>query len=107
METINRIELKGIVGTVHKSDITGHGFASFSLKTERVVKPFDGGEPYVETEWHSCEAWDDKYTDNDLTKIEKGEPLHITGRLRYQSYVNADGLDKVVPIILVKQIMKD
>ena len=107
METINKIELKGTVGTVSKSNISGHGFANFTLKTKRVVKPNDGGEPYVEVEWHSCEAWDDKYTDNDLTKVVKGEPLHIIGRLRYQSYVDKDGLNKLIPIVLVKQILKD
>lgn len=107
METINKIELKGTVGAVHRTDISGHGYASFSLKTERVVKPSDGGEAYVETEWHSCEAWDDKDKDNDLTKVVKGEPLHIIGRLRYQSYVNSDGLDRAMPIVWVKQILKD
>ncbi len=103
METINRIELRGLVGSVRKTEISGIKHADFSLRTDRVVKR--GNEPYVETEWHSCEAWQDRW--NNLDLIEKGKALHVFGRLRYQSYVTADGVDKIIPSILVTKIEED
>lgn len=102
MEQINKIELQGMVGNVRRQEVGGTEVMRFSLKTDHVIK--SKGEPRVETEWHSCIAWKSK--DNDLDRIEKGKPAHITGRMHYQYYVNSDGLDKFSPEVWVTRIHK-
>lgn len=106
METINKIELRGTVGAVQRYLYQGmtSETATFSLKTTREIKPGDDGEPYTESEWHSCTAH--KNADNNLDLIVKGKLLHIIGRLRYDCYGTKDGLDKFIPEVWVTRIHK-
>ena len=42
----------------------------------------------------------------DLDKIEKGTPLHLTGRLRTNRYTSADGTEKLFYEVLAYRIRR-
>lgn len=103
METINRIELAGQVGSVQRKTLKGREHARFALCTMRTYK--DGEYPVVETSWHDCHAFASDGID--LAKIEKGAWLHIVGRLKYTKYVDVNNAEKVVAEIIVEKIIND
>lgn len=92
MEQINRIDLRGTVGFVRSQKINGKTFVRFSVATNYVYKD-RSGDPVIETTWHYVSAWEGKGT-QDVTKIEKGSKVNVTGRLRGQRYTDAEGVER-------------
>lgn len=102
METINKVELAGHVGSVLRKTVGDSELARFSLCTNRIS--MNGEYPVVETSWHDCHAF---ASDNiDLTRIEKGAWLHIVGRLKYTKYVDVNNVEKQVTEIVVTRIIE-
>lgn len=100
---INQIELAGRVGTVLKKVVGGTEYARFSLCT---IQIYSNGEcRKVETSWHDCHTFASDGID--LTKIEKGEWLHLIGRLEYRKYVDNNNIEKIIPEIIVTKIIND
>ena len=54
---------------------------------------------------HDCHAYDSDEVD--LTKIEKGEWIHISGRLEYRKYVDNNNIEKQLSEIIVTKIISD
>ena len=92
MEQLNRIELRGNVGNVRISEVSGTQVARFSLATNFIYKGKDN-EGVVETTWHNIVAWGGKGMP-DFSIIAKGAPLYICGRLRSYKYNANDGTEK-------------
>lgn len=92
MEQINRIEIVGLVGNIRTNTVAGSLVANFSVATNYVYKGRDGN-PLLETVWFSVCAWEGRNMP-DLTRIRKGAPVRVTGRVRLRSYTNAEGLEK-------------
>ncbi len=93
MEFINRIELQGYVGTASITNVGDTRLARFSLCTQHSHSDRDG-RMAIDVTWHNCTAWDSKSFD--ITKIQKGAAVHLTGRLRTQRYTAADGSDRTL-----------
>ena len=92
MEHLNRIELRGVVGTVRPQVVNGTKMSRFSVATSRAYKDREG-VAQIDTTWHNIGAWDsDK--NKDLDKIESGSKVYVLGRLHTQKYVGADGIEK-------------
>ena len=102
MEHINKIELQGRVGTVRTNIIGESMVANFSLVTEYLYKTRDGGAAN-EITWHQITAWEGKEMP-DLNMINKGTPVHVTGRLRTFKYTNAEGIDKYLHEVVASRI---
>lgn len=102
METINRVELQGNVGNVRIQKAGDTQVAHFSLATNRVSRSKEG-ENVVEACWHNVEAWEGQGID-DLSKIVKGCPMHIWGRLRYTRYTGADQVEKTSTDVVATKI---
>ena len=100
---INQIELAGRIGTVLKKVVGGTEYARFSLCTEQIYS--SGGCRTVETSWHACHTFASDGID--LTKIEKGEWIHISGRLEYRKYVDNNNIEKQLSEIIVTKIISD
>ena len=83
MEQLNRIELKGTVGSVYVKDFKETKVTNFSLATNYVYKSANG-DPVIETTWHRIVAWD-------CPEISKGSQVHVIGRLRATRYADANG----------------
>lgn len=103
METINKVELAGQVGSVLRKTVGDTEHVRFSLCTMRTYR--DGEYPVVETSWHDCHAFASDGID--LAKIEKGAWIHIVGRLKYTKYVNVNNNEGQMTEIIVSRIIGD
>ena len=92
MEHINKVEIRGNVGTVRLNEHNGKKVANFSVVTDFLYKSREG-IPLSETTWHNVVAWSGKDI-ADLSLIAKGTQVHITGRIRSNKYTSADGVEK-------------
>ena len=102
MEQLNRIELRGNVGNVRFSDVGDSRVARFSLATNFIYKGREG-DAVIETTWHNIVAWSGKGMP-DLSKIEKGIPLYVCGRLRSAKFTGNDGTEKQIYEVVASRI---
>lgn len=82
------VELKGVVRKPNKEKAGRHEHAYFSLETK--------------TEKYRCEAWSGR--DIDLSKVEDGKSIRLSGRVKLQTYGSREGTDKAIPLIWVARI---
>lgn len=94
MEQLNKIEIRGIIGSVYVKNFGNAKCANFSVATDYCYKSQDGCA-VVETTWHRVVAWEGNLIKN-LDQLQKGCGVHVIGRLRSQKYIAADGTEKVV-----------
>ena len=102
MEHLNRIELKGRVGTVRANEVNGNKVVNFSLVTEHLYKTREGN-PASETTWFNIAAWHNKDMP-DLDRIVKGMPVYVAGRMRTSRYTTAEGVEKQYFEILANKV---
>ena len=102
MEQINRIELRGTVGFVRSQKINGRTVVHFSVATNYVYKG-RSGDPVIETTWHNISAWEGKGIP-DVSKIEKGTKVQVSGRLRGQRYTDAEGVERYAYDVAAQQV---
>ncbi len=93
MEFINRIELAGVVGRIHRQTVSNQIMANFSLVTEYGFRD-KGGYSVVETTWHNVVAWN---SDNIscLDAIDRGSHVHVIGRIRMRRYSDSNGESRI------------
>lgn len=102
MEQLNRVELRGIVGSARISEIGGSRVAHITLATSRIFRDRSGGA-VIETTWHNVTAWEGPNCCC-LDLIERGSRIHLTGRLRVQRYTGADGEQRSVTEIMAERM---
>lgn len=102
MDHINRIELKGRVGTVRSNTHNDNKVANFTLVTEFLYKTRTG-EVLSETTWFNVVAWEGKDI-TDIERITKGAAVHLAGRIRTTKYTNADGVEKQFYEVLASRL---
>lgn len=102
MEQINRIELRGNVGSVKLQNFENRKMARISLATNFAYKD-KLGSAVIETTWHNLIAWEGKNV-SDLDKIKVGTMLQASGRMRFQRYKTAEGEEKELPEVLVSKL---
>ena len=102
MEHLNKIELRGRVGTIRTNEFNGSKVANFSVVTEHLYKTRDGGAAN-ETTWHQITAWEGRDMP-DLGIITKGTQLNVTGRLRTFKYTNAEGQERQLYEVVANKI---
>ena len=94
MEQLNKVEIRGIVGSVFVKDFGNTKIANFSVATEYAFKSRDGSA-VIETTWHHVVAWEGERI-APLDRLEKGAAVHVRGRLRNRKYVASDGTERTV-----------
>ena len=92
MEQLNKIELRGNVGSVRQHRVNDRMVVHFSVATNYVYKGKEG-EPVIETTWHNVSAWEGKNICG-LDKIERGSKVFVQGRLRSQRYTDSEGNER-------------
>lgn len=103
MKTINRAEIKGIIGQEPRvNTVGGRTVANFSVATENTWKD-QNGEWQKETDWHNVCAWDG-YGIAKADALHSGTKVHIIGRLRTRKYTNNQGLDQYVTEVLAEEL---
>lgn len=106
MEQLNKVELRGIVGSCRTQEYEDYIHAYFSVATNYVYKD-KSGIPIVETTWHSVLASEKKDAPIfDLAHIKMGDKVHILGRIQAQRYVDRDGHEHTIHRIKANHISK-
>lgn len=88
MESINKAEILGRVGSIKVEDVNGLRMARMTVYTEYAYKT-EGGVN-AERDWHYVTAWNGNGI-ADVETIYTGAVVHITGRMRTRAYVSSDG----------------
>ena len=103
MEQLNKIEIRGNVGSVNILKVGNTRVAHFSVATNFAYKDRNG-EPVIETTWHNVTAWEGTKGIPPLDTIAKGFPINVTGRLRMQKYLAGDGTERTSYDVIANSI---
>ena len=103
MEQMNKIELRGNVGSVRVQNVGQTHVARISLATNYVYKNREG-DPVIETTWHNISAWEGHGVQN-LESIVKGSKVYVQGRPRIQKYTGADGIERNSTDVLANRLV--
>lgn len=102
MEQLNKIELRGILGVIRVQNVGEQHHATMNVATNYAYKDADGC-PVIETTWHTVTAWEGKDCP-DLASLQKGDPVHVIGRLRCRRYVDSAGIDRVCYDVVAQHV---
>lgn len=101
--SINRIELRGNVGTAPRINEVGENkVIRFSMATNERFKDRNGVLK-EETTWHNIVAWSGKGMP-DFNDIQKGKCVSVMGRVRNVKYTNSEGEDKYFNEVLANRL---
>ena len=103
MENLNRVELRGTIGSIHVSKVGDTAAANITVATNLAYLAKDG-TPVIETTWHRITAFEGKNISG-LENIKKGDKVYIQGRLRYQHYTAQDGSERAETIISASRLV--
>ena len=92
MEYLNKIELRGNVGTVRLQTFNGRTVAYLSLATTRVFRN-GSGDPVMDTTWHNVNVWEGRDVD-DLKTLKKGDKVYVCGRMLARKFTGNDGTER-------------
>lgn len=98
---LNKVELRGVVGSVSTSKVSGSTLVRFSVATNCVYKDKDEN-PIIETTWHSVSAFSEKITNG--PDVKRGDKVYVSGRIRIQRYTDSDGIQKSVCEIIANKV---
>lgn len=101
-KSINRVFLKGKVGSAKIIKTADSSAIRFSLATQNITKDRNDN-PIVETWWHNVVAWEGRGI-ADFSLIVKESTIYVEGRLRYIKYTNSDGNERVLAEVLADLI---
>lgn len=102
MEQLNKIEIRGIIGSVYVKNFGNAKAANFSVATDYCFKAQDGCA-VIETTWHRVVAWEGNLIKN-LDQLQKGCGVHVIGRIRTQKYISADGVERAGYEIIASKV---
>lgn len=102
MEQLNKVQLRGIVGSIRIQNVGNSKFARLTVATNLAYRGQDGC-CIIETTWHNVTAWEGKGI-HDLDKFEKGSKVEVVGRLKNQRNTTSDGEDRYSTEILAHTI---
>lgn len=88
MDFLNKIELRGVVGSVHAMKVGDTEVVRFSVMTEYAYND-KSGAAVVDCTWFNCTAWADKTPS--AVNMEKGDCVHLSGRVRMWKFTGSDG----------------
>ena len=103
MEQLNRIELRGNVGTVRLLTYEGTRVAHLTLATNLAYKDREGAA-VIETTWHNISAWEGRGV-QDLENISVGSKVYVQGRLRNQRFIGSDGIEHFSTDVLASRLV--
>lgn len=104
MEQLNKIELRGSIGSIRLQTYNDNPVAHFTLATDYVYKDKDG-VPVIETTWHNVTAWEGRDIQK-LDELEKGSKVYVLGRVRNQRFTGSDGIDRTSNEVVARRVVK-
>ena len=103
MECLNKVELIGTVGSVNKMNVCGINHCRFSVETNYAYK--GATTPVIETTWTQVVVFEGGAV-KELPNLEKGDKVHVVGRLRSARFTDANGNDAVSYEVVAKTVEK-
>lgn len=85
MEFLNKIEIKGVVGSVHTQTFGLHSATRFSVVTEYSHTSKDG-TPTTDVTWFNCTTIPAEIPLHG--EIKKGDKIHLVGRMKARNYTD-------------------
>ena len=102
MEQLNKIEIRGIIGSVRVQNVGNTKVANISVATDYCYTARDGSS-VIETTWHYITVWEGRDIQN-LDQLKKGSFVHVLGRLRNRKYTAADGTERIAYDIMANKV---
>ncbi len=99
---MNKVELRGIVGSSNTQNVNGRNVTHFSLATNRAYKD-SSGEAVIETTWHNVTAWPGVSIPAP-SQIQKGAKLRVIGRIKNTKIQNQGQPDRYYSDIVAQEI---
>lgn len=103
MEQLNKVQLRGIIGSVKTINVGDRECAKITVATNYAYRSQDG-YAVIETTWHNVTAWEGNNI-HDLDSLKKGDAVDVIGRLKNQRYTSADGTEHSSVEILASSLM--
>lgn len=103
MEYLNKVELIGTVGSVNKRNVCGINHCRFSVATNYTYKGVE--TPVIETTWIQVVVFEGGAV-KELPNLEKGDKVHVVGRLRSASFTDANGKMRFSYEVVAKTLEK-
>lgn len=103
MEQLNRVELRGVVGSLRHQKVGDKTCSHINVATSRAYKDRNG-VAVIETTWHQVIAWEGPNTE-DVARIEKGSKVYVLGRIRNARYVGKDDQERESSEIVASRLM--
>lgn len=104
MEQLNKVILRGFIGTARTTNVAGTSMIRMSVATNLAYRGQDGCA-VIETTWHNVIAFAGKDI-CDLNTLGKGDKVEVTGRIRNQRYTTADGTEASTVEIVATRLSK-
>lgn len=107
MEQLNRVEIRGTVGSVRIDELSEHRNVHFTVATNYVYKGIDGNV-LLETTWHNVLARE-KEEEDYLKRLSKGIKVYVLGRIINDKWQDCNGEEHYQATIIAKrvQILED
>lgn len=102
MESLNKIEIRGRIGSINKTDIGNTKMARFSVAVDDIYD--NGGDRFVETTWFLVIAFEGEKID--LSHLERGDEVYVSGRLRIREFTGADGIQRKSVEVIAREVAR-
>ena len=103
MKYLNRVELKGRIGTVNIANARDRRVARVSVATSTYKKVQNSDEWTSDTQWHNVTIWEDKGMP-DFSLLQKGTAVYVQGTIRYSDYTDRDGITRKTLDIIAQEV---
>ena len=100
--SINKVELRGRIGTVRVQSIEDTLVANFSLSTEKIYSD-KAGNKIAEVSWHHVCIWEGE--GRNIGGLSRGVLVHLTGQLRNQKYLDTMGNERIFTEVLADSLV--
>ena len=98
MESLNKVELKGMVGNVKTQNIGDTESTTFSICVSNAYKAMDTA--IIEDNWFSVTTFQKRLN------LSKGDKVHLLGRLKTVKYTDSQGIGRAMVSILAQKVEK-
>ena len=102
MEFLNKVELRGHVGNIRVQEYGDSKLARIAVATNYTYRDRDDGV-VIDTSWHNVIAWEGRNIQC-LDLIQKGTPVYVEGRIRYQKYTDVHGVEHNTTEIIANKV---
>lgn len=102
MEYINKVEIKGFVGTAKTETVLDKKICKLSVATNYAYKSRDGMAVIDTTWWNVTASKGGKI--KQLPEITKGDAVHVLGRMQMKRYTDAAGNERTLYEVVASEL---